>query len=102
MSTASGSERGSRNGLARYRSRYSFGAPPSPRSGLIVENGALELKLISGVRALDLGDRYVQLRLAQLDDRTQSHVVALLRQVQRLLRLAEQLGGKADPFVGRV
>ena len=73
---------------------------PSQPSCLITQDGQRQTILKPSLRAADFGLSLLKLRLAQLNDRTQSQFVAGLGKVKRLICLRQQLITDADPIEG--
>src|SRR4051794_29696863 len=69
-------------------------------AGLIAQRRLPRLVLVARGRLLELSAGLVQLRLRQLDDRAQTEVVALLREIERVGALGEQLVGEVDALIG--
>src|SRR5947207_1158728 len=70
-------------------------------SNLESKGGVPRLILVAGGRLFDLGARLVELRLRQLDDRAQAEVVTLLRQIERVGRLHQELIGQRQTLERR-
>jgi len=49
-------------------------------------------------RLLDFGSRLVQLRLRELDDRSEAEVVAAVGEIERVGRLREELVREIEPL----
>src|SRR5262249_5700319 len=74
------------DGCERFRLAWPAGRshPLLQRPHLVTQHRVLQIVFVFGARTSNLGRGLIQLRLAQLDNGTESQVVARLRQVERL------------------
>src|SRR5690349_11979141 len=70
--------------------------------GLVAKHCLGKAVVVSSLRFAYFRLRLLQLRLAELDDRTQSELVPCLCQVEGKVRLIQQLLRDRQPIVGRI
>ena len=69
------------------------------RASLVIQRGAPEQVFVLGVGVGDLGREQVELRLVELDDRTDAVAIARLGEVKGLFGVVQELGGDALALV---
>ena len=91
--------------------RTKLGSGAIPRAGvgdlpqcahLKIQHRQLRLIIVARAGLLNFRLGFVELRLAELDDRTQPQVIARIREFQRPRRLIEQLIRHREPLKGGI
>src|SRR4029078_720611 len=84
----------------RLSSNNSSSKSLTQQSHLKLQNRALDLKIVARGQILNFRAGFVELGLAELDDRAESQVVARLGQIHCQVRRRQQLVGESDALEG--